>query len=47
MPLYLAVSGAAYQGFLSELMGQSAIQEGHILLVVFDPEREEIIRWIL
>jgi hypothetical protein len=45
-PLYLAVSEAAYQGILQEKIGQLSILQGNIALVVFDPDREEILRWI-
>jgi hypothetical protein len=46
IPLYLAVSEAAYQGILREKIGQLSILEGNISLVVFDPNREEVLRWI-
>lgn len=45
-PLYLAVSEASYEGNLREKIGQLSILDGNIALVVFDPDREEILRWI-
>jgi hypothetical protein len=45
-PLYLAVPLAAYEGILSELIGYELIRQLHIKIVLFDPEREEIARWI-
>ena len=45
-PLYLAVSEAAYQGILREKIGQLSVQEGNISLIVFDPDREEILKWM-
>jgi len=45
-PLYLAVSQTAYKGILSEKIGMLAIEQGKIALLVFDPEREEIVQWI-
>jgi XisH protein len=46
IPLYLAVTQAAYQGILSEKIGKLAIGGAHIALMVFDPEREEMVEWI-
>jgi hypothetical protein len=46
IPLYLGVTEAAYQNILSETIGQQAVEKAKISLVVFDPVREEIIRWI-
>jgi hypothetical protein len=44
--LYLAVPEVAYNGVLSEPIGEKAIQQADIRLIVFDPEREEIVQWI-
>jgi hypothetical protein len=44
--LYLAVPELAYNGILSEKLGQSVIKKAEIRLIVFDPEREEIVQWI-
>ena len=45
-PLYLAVTEASYAGILGATMGQQAVSQFQILLLVFDPEQEEIIKWI-
>ncbi len=45
-PLYMAVSQAAFKGILSEKIGTLAITQGKISLLIFDPEREEIVQWI-
>ncbi len=45
-PLYLAVSVAAYQGILSEKIGKLAVGQGSISLLIFDPDQEEVVRWI-
>lgn len=45
-PLYLAVPGVAYDGILSEEIGQQAIAKAGISLIVFDPIKEEITQWI-
>lgn len=44
--LYLAVPELAYNGILSEKIGQSVIKRAEIRLIIFDPEREEIVQWI-
>lgn len=44
-PLYLAVTEAAYNGILSGVAGQQALTQFQILVVVFNPEREEIVKW--
>jgi hypothetical protein len=46
MPLYLAVPLAAFSGILSEDLGKQVTQETGIKLLVFDPVKEEIVRWI-
>ncbi len=46
IPLYLAVSENSYRGILSEKIGKLSISEGNIKLVVFDPFKQEIIRWL-
>lgn len=45
-PLFLAVPEAAYNGILSEDIGQAVIRKADIHLVVFNPELEEIVQWI-
>jgi len=44
--LYLAVPELAYNGILSEKIGQNVIKSVQIRLIVFDPERAEIVQWI-
>lgn len=45
-PLFMAVPRAAYDGILSEDIGQQIIARTGINLLVFDPNREEIVAWI-
>lgn len=46
LPLYMAVPDAAYCGILSEEIGKQALQRSGVRLIVFDPDREEIVQWI-
>jgi hypothetical protein len=46
LPLYMAVPDAAYRGILSEAIGQQTLKHNRVSLIVFDPEREEIVAWI-
>jgi hypothetical protein len=46
IPLYLAVSEQGYNGILSEEVGQKIIQKLNMHLMVFNPQREEILQWI-
>lgn len=45
-PRYLAVPQSAYQGILSEPIGQSIVKQIDMRLLIFDPIQEEIIQWI-
>jgi hypothetical protein len=45
-PLYLAVPAVAYDGILSEEIGQEAIMKAGIGLIIFDPVKEEITEWL-
>jgi hypothetical protein len=45
-PLYLAVPVAAYNGILSEPVGDQAIQDNQMKLIVFDPKTEALVKWI-
>lgn len=45
-PLYLAIPIAAYNGILSEPVGNQAIQDNQMKLLVFDPKLETLIKWI-
>lgn len=44
--LYMAVPEVAYNGILSEPIGQTIIRKAELRLIVFDPELEEIVQWI-
>lgn len=46
LPLYMAVPVAAYHGILSEEIGKQTLRRNRVRLIVFDPEREEIVTWI-
>lgn len=43
--LYLAVPARAYDGILSERLGELIVQTEQIALVVFDEQEEKITRW--
>jgi hypothetical protein len=45
--LFLAAPIAAYEGILSEPLGEWTIRELKINLLVFDPDKEEITQWII
>jgi len=44
--LYLAIPENAFKGIFSETLGQLVIQRAKISLLVYDPSKEEIMRWI-
>jgi XisH protein len=44
-PLYMAVPAKAFEGILSESIGQYLMESLDIRLIVFDPEQREIIQW--
>jgi hypothetical protein len=44
--LYLAVSLEIYDSFFCRQLPQLSLQEYQLKLIVFDPEQEEILRWI-
>src|SRR5687767_15393236 len=46
IPLWLAVPDFAYHGILTEKMGLVIREQNEIDLVVFSPEREEIVEWL-
>ncbi len=46
LPLYLAVPHAAYDGILSEPIGQGVIKQVGMKLMVFDLVQEEISLWL-
>jgi hypothetical protein len=45
-PLYLAITEDAYNGIMAAEIGQHATSEFNISLLVFDPQSEEITRWL-
>jgi hypothetical protein len=44
--LYLAVTDSAYASIFDEPIGQVAVEKLQITLIVFDPVKEVIVRWI-
>lgn len=46
IPLYMAVPIVAYETILSETLGQIAIRVAGVKLLVFDPLKAEIVKWI-
>ena len=46
IPLFLAVTEASYAGILNATIGQQALAQFRISLLVFNPEQEVIVRWI-
>jgi hypothetical protein len=46
MPLYLAVPEKAYNEILSEVVGQQVVQKLRMCLILFEPDKEEIVRWM-
>lgn len=45
-PLFLAVPVAAYQTFFQLPFGQYMIQRYQLKLIVYHPERKEIVQWL-
>jgi XisH protein len=45
-PLFLAVPTEVYNGILSEPLGQLVLVGVNLRLLVFDPDRREVIQWI-
>lgn len=43
--LYLAVPGAVYDGIMAEELGQITLADSQVALLVFDPDRGEVLRW--
>jgi len=46
LSLYLAIRQSTYQDIFSEPIGRLVIKSHHILLLIFDPIKEEIVEWI-
>ncbi|SRR5258708_6970941 len=45
-PLYLVVPIAAYEGIFQAPVAQQSVRNLGVLLLVFDPETEEIVSWL-
>lgn len=45
-PLFLAVPQVVYDGILSEQLGRIIVADLNIRVLVFDPTRREVVRWI-
>lgn len=45
-PLFLAVPQAVYDGILSETLGQMVLTDLNVRVLVFEPARREVVRWI-
>jgi hypothetical protein len=45
-PLFLAIPKKVYDGILSEPLGQAVMVDLNFRLLVFDPEANEVVRWI-
>jgi hypothetical protein len=46
IPLYMAISEASYNGIMQDQIGQQAVAEFSISLLIFDPVQEIITQWI-
>lgn len=44
--LFLAVPGAVYDGILSDLIARPVLEDTRLAFLVFDAEREVILRWM-
>lgn len=44
--LYVAVRIEVFEGIFEEPMGSMLIKNGRLRLLVFDPDRREVMRWI-
>lgn len=44
--LFLAVEQDVYNGILSEPIGRLVLSECAVPVLVFDPDRQEVVRWI-
>lgn len=43
--LYLAVSRSTFEGILNEPIARPALEDYHVSIVVFDVDRETIVKW--
>jgi hypothetical protein len=46
IPLYIAISATAYEDMMQHVLGQELMNRYAIPLLIFDPMREEIVKWI-
>lgn len=46
IPLYIAISEIAYQDIIQHVLGQEMMSRHAVPLLVFDPVKEEILKWI-
>ena len=44
--LYLAIHEDAYEDFFTEPLGEIVLNDYRVPVLVFDPKREAIVRWI-
>nr|WP_287293306.1 element excision factor XisH family protein [Moorena sp. SIO2C4] len=44
--LYLALHEEVYEDFFTEPLGEIILSDYNVPIIVFDPDREVIIRWI-
>ena len=45
--LYLAVRDITYESLFEEPIGQLMIEDENLKLIVFDPNQEAIVKWIV
>lgn len=44
--LYLAIPERVYLDFFQEEIAQMVVENRHLKLMIFDPEKEEVVKWI-
>ncbi len=44
--LYLAIREEVYTDFFKEEIAQMVVENNHLKLIIFDVEKEEVVRWI-
>jgi Holliday junction resolvase-like predicted endonuclease len=44
--LYLAIPVSAFEGIIGETLGEELVNEYDVRIVVFDPEKKVIVRWL-
>jgi XisH protein len=44
--LYLAITEQVYLDFFQEEIAQMVVENNQLKLIIFDPEKEEVIQWI-